>query len=134
MLDIDIITGIFSNYKSWLFLIFALFVWITPLHLAVKVVGGNTNVLKSLGYSILSAFIHLVSILLLSFVKLGEYGIILGFLITVYYYSRKFYVNLFGAILILFFQYVFGIIVSFIINYLGIISVKEALQNIGVEI
>ncbi len=133
MIDITKIIEVFSGYKPWLLLALAVFVWIAPLHFAVKFVDGDTNLLKSLAYSILSAFLSLFSVLLFSLAKIGEYGLILGFILIVWLYSRKFKVGLIRAILILVLQSVFGIIVSFIINYFDIISVKEALKNIGVK-
>lgn len=134
MIDIFGVIELFKGYKPWLVLIFAILVWIAPLHFAVKFVRGNTNILKSLAYSILSAFLHLFSFLAFSLIKLGEIGIGVGFVLVIWLYSRKFKVGLLRAILIILLQYLFGVVIGFIVNALGIISVKEALIEIGVKI
>ena len=89
MIEINKIIQLFTSHKPVMVLIFAVFIWIMPLHFAVKFVGGKTNILKSLSYSLLSAFLSLFSILLLSLVKVGEFGIVLGAIIIILLYSRK---------------------------------------------
>jgi len=134
MIDLFQVIELFKGYKPWIVFGIALLVWILPLHFAVKFVHGKTNILKSLAYSILSAFLHLFSFLVFSLIKLGEVGIGVGAVLIIWFYSRKFNVGLIRAILIILLQYVFGIVIGFIVDIFNIISVKEALMQIGVNL
>ncbi|MFW6230478.1 MAG: hypothetical protein ACOC32_00455 [Nanoarchaeota archaeon] len=96
-----------------IFLIFVLSA--LPLHLAVKTMGGKTNILKTVLVMILAGF--LVSLLQ---GVVGAYGGILAFIVLIWVYREAFRLRWIKALLVWVLQSIFVILLVLLAAFFGL--------------